>query len=457
MGPLAALRARLSTLTAFDAGRGGRARLAVATGVVARAWLVLVTLASIPITIGYLGNEGYALFLAMTSVVTWLQFTNLGIGAGLQNAMTEAVARNDAKAQQTLVSTAVVALAAITIGVLAALAAAFPFVNWARVFPATDARYLGELRNAMALTLVCFCVAMSLGFVPALLNARQESHIAYLLQIISGTAALVMVFAASRFNWGLTGIIAGTLGTSCLVSAATAIWLLFMRRIPQIRPSLAGFSPSVARRLMNRSSSFFVLTLTSAAFYQSDIFILTHMQSAEEAAPFGVAQRAYAQFGSLFAIVTGSLWVAYGHARAQGDAEWIERTYRRSRRVQALAFGFILLVMLSVGEYLLRIWVGSPAAPHFGLIAVLGVLFVVQQWTATHAQMLNGLDVVRPQVACLVINGIALLALSAIGARVMGPVGLAIGGILAYSLTSVWYLPYLVKRTIRKLREGKHR
>ena len=57
--PLAALWTRISTLAGFHAGRGGRARLAIAAGFAARAWLLVVALVSVPVTIRYLGNDGY--------------------------------------------------------------------------------------------------------------------------------------------------------------------------------------------------------------------------------------------------------------------------------------------------------------------------------------------------------------------------------------------------------------
>src|SRR6266404_3060366 len=76
----------------FHQGRGGRAKLAISTSVVSRAVSTLISLLILPITVRYLGNEGYGLMVTISSVVGWLQFTNMGIGLGLQNALTEETA-----------------------------------------------------------------------------------------------------------------------------------------------------------------------------------------------------------------------------------------------------------------------------------------------------------------------------------------------------------------------------
>jgi O-antigen/teichoic acid export membrane protein len=435
----------------FHKGRGGRVRLAAASGFSIRVVLAAVGFISLPITIHYLGNEGYGLMLAITSAVTWFQISTLGVGAGLQNALTEAIAKDDKPAQTTLVTTACVALGALALILLVLGAAIYPWIEWTKVFPPTTTRFLLELNWAVVVVFACFCANVFLGFVPAVLAARQENHIAFLGQLLGGTASLAMLLVATQFDWGLVGVVATGVGSSAAVGAGLAIWLLYFRGLPALRPRASAFSTAALRRLINRSTGFLILNLSNIAFFQSDMFILTHIAGADAVAPYGVTQRVYAQFAALFGIVTGSLWVAYGEAMALGDVQWIRRTYLRSRRTQAIVVAFVLVFMVVFGEPLLRLWVGPSAAPNVTLIAVLGAVFVAQQWTATHAMMLNGLDVVGPQVACLLINGALLIALSILGAMALGPTGLAIGALLAYAATSCWYLPLLVRRTLHRL------
>src|SRR5258708_4387781 len=187
----------------FHRGRGGRVRLAAVSGLGSRVALAVIGFISLPISIHYLGNEGYGLILAITSVVTWFQVSTLGVGAGLQNALTDAIARDDTHAQTTLVTTACVALGGPALRLPPFGAAIYPWVDWTRVFPPTTARFVPELNLAVVVAYACLCANVFLGFVPPIFAARQEFHIAYTGQLLSGVAGLAMLFVATRLDWGL--------------------------------------------------------------------------------------------------------------------------------------------------------------------------------------------------------------------------------------------------------------
>lgn len=440
----------------FHAGRGGRARLAAASGLGVRVTLALIGLVTLPISIGYLGNEGYGLLLTITSTITWLQLSTLGIGAGLQNSLTTATARGAVHEQAALVSTAFASLFAIGAVMAIIGGVLFPLVGWDHVFRPSTARYVRELPATVAVVFSCFCAGVVLSAVPATLAARQQLHVAYAAQLAGGLAALAGLILATHLDWGLPGVAASVVGPNVIVNAFTALYLFSRSETRFLRPAFRKFESKAFNRLARKSFGFLVLTLTTIAFYQTDMFILTHTVGPEEAAPYGVAQRVFAQLGAVFTIVTGSLWVAYGNAKAVGDVKWIRNAYRKSRQLQAVVLMGALVAMTLLGEPLLRWWVGERAAPHQELIAMVGILFVVQQWTATHAMVLNGLDVVRPQIFSLLLTGALVVIFSILGAKAYGALGLAGGAALGYVAVAGWHLPFLVRRTFERL-DARHR
>src|SRR5712671_6408231 len=113
----------------FHSGRGGRAKLAISTSLVSRVVTTAVSFVVLPISVRYLGNEGYGLMATITAVVGWLQFTNMGIGLGLQNALTEETAKGNKRTQNELVSTAVLSLMGIGLVLLVAGLLIFPHVS----------------------------------------------------------------------------------------------------------------------------------------------------------------------------------------------------------------------------------------------------------------------------------------------------------------------------------------
>src|SRR5947208_2902154 len=108
--------------------------------------------------------------------------------------------------------------------------------------------------------------------------------------------------------------------------------------------------------------------------------------------------------------------------------------------------------MMLFGHSALRWWVGTAAAPATILIIGVALYFCVRSWTALHAMLLNGLNVIQPQVWNLVLTAILALTLDLLLVTRLGPLGLAVGGLIAFAVAGAWYLPYL---TAKALREGE--
>jgi O-antigen/teichoic acid export membrane protein len=433
----------------FHAGRGGRAKLAISVSFFARIVTTATSFVILPITIRYLGNEGYGLMITISSVVGWLQFTNLGIGLGLQNALIEETARGNARAQKELVSTAVFSLLGIGLILLAVGLSIFPHVGWTRIFPPTTARFIAEVPWTVLVVFLGFISTIVLGFVGPIYAARQELHIGSIQNMLTSLLTLLGTFVAVQLNLGLLGIVLCTIGLTTVMQWSYALWTLYGRGLTEIRPAFSMISRFAAARIYKNGLNFLILQICNIAFFSIDAFLITRFLTVDQVTPYSVAQKVFLQTAGLFAIVTGSLWAAYGNAKAQGDFAWIRRTHGKMLRAFLLFFGGLSLFMVLVGHWLLAWWVGRPAAPPTFLIAGVALYFCAREWTALHAMLLNGLDVIRPQVWNLVLTAALTLGLDLLLVTRLGPLGLALGGFIAFATLGGWYLPYLVERTLR--------
>ena len=435
----------------FHSGRGGRAKLAISTSFISRVVTAAVSFVVLPITVRYLGNEGYGLMATITAVVGWLQFTNMGVGLGLQNALTDETAKKNLLAQKELVSTAVFSLLSIGIVLLVAGLIVFPHVQWLRVFPPTTSRFTAEIPWTVLLVFFGFVSTVVLGFIGPIYAARLEMHIGSFQAMFTGVLTLVGTFVAVHNRWGLFGVVACTIGVTALMQWSFAAWLLFARGISEIRPEISRVTKSAAGRIYKTGIDFFVLQLCNIAFFQIDAFLIAHFLTIDRVTPYSVAQKVFLQLDGLFAIVFGSLWSAYGNAKAQGDFSWIQRTHRKMVVMFLLSYGALTVFMAVFGHVLLSWWVGRVAAPGTILIIGVALYFCARSWTSLHAMLLNGLNIIRPQVWSLLVTAILTLSLDLILIMRLGPLGLAIGGFIAFTASGAWYLPYLTARAIHPL------
>ena len=83
-----------------------RAFLSTLASAAARGTVVLTSLLSVPLTLGYLGKERFGLWMVISSLVALLGLADLGVGNGLLNVLAKAYGKDDRDAARVGVSSA---------------------------------------------------------------------------------------------------------------------------------------------------------------------------------------------------------------------------------------------------------------------------------------------------------------------------------------------------------------
>src|SRR5688500_16255025 len=87
----------------------------VFTSFLAKGGSVIINLLLVPITIDYVNPTQYGIWLTLSSVIAWFGFFDIGLGNGLKNKLTEAIAKGDHLLGRKYVSTTYLVLTLISI------------------------------------------------------------------------------------------------------------------------------------------------------------------------------------------------------------------------------------------------------------------------------------------------------------------------------------------------------
>src|SRR5882757_3638825 len=74
---------------------------------------IATSFALVPLTLHYLDKERYGIWLTIFSLLGWLTFFDIGMGNGLRNKLSEALANNDTRMARIYISTAYAIVAAV--------------------------------------------------------------------------------------------------------------------------------------------------------------------------------------------------------------------------------------------------------------------------------------------------------------------------------------------------------
>lgn len=440
----------IATAESRSIQRHRRALLSGATGLTAKAINVGIAVVTVPITLRYLGNERFGLWMAISAVFAMAAFADFGIGNGVLNAVSTAFGRDDIDGIRRAISSGFAVLTAIAVFLLAIFFTSYRFVDWSAFFRVTSAQGRAEAGPAIAVFFTCFALNIPVDIVQRVQLGLQQGFRTNLWQVIAGIMSLVALLAAIEARLGLPWLVAALAGIPLVGVALNAVQFFFFSR----RDLLPGFhfvSIEAIRHIARLGGLFFVLQLVGAISVSADNFIVARVLGANAVSGFSVPQRLFTVVATLLTMLLTPFWPAYGEAAARNDRAWIARTLRRTL-FSALAFSSIAsLVLLIFSNAILRLWVGPQIHATFWLMLGLAAWSVLNCCSITLGVYLNGTGVVRFQIITASIFGIACLALKVLFVHIFGIGGVPWATTLAFIAillpAYLWYIPRLLRRT----------
>lgn len=415
----------LSTPQGRSHRRYKAAALTSGSAILARIASILLNFVSVPFALAYLGEEGFGLWMAMSSIIFFLTFADLGLGIGLQNHLADCYGRDDESTPRYLISSGmfimlILCLAAVAVGLWVV-----PAVDLNRLVKANSPVVRGQIQPTAQAMLIALGIGFPAGMIQRIYNAYQRGYWGYLQQAIGSCLALVGVLLCIRLEWGLPLMAFLFIGGRHLALLAGGL-LLFARK-RWARPSLFCVSWGHSRQIFSLGVIALGAQLSSLVLIGGIPLVLAARLGLDAVTPFSVTQKLLGALTMLLTMSLWPLWTAYTEAASRADWSWVQQAFRRSELFTYAMVGGVFLGAALAGQWVIGVWTRDPAAvPSFSLLMAWNV------WT-----VLQGID-----VACTVcLSGVNRLLGQATYGLACGLAGLAVAYWVAGShgpATTVW-------------------
>ncbi len=450
----------LATLLLFQASdvstRDGRAKerdrrilITAATSVGAKGASVAASIVLVPLILNYLGAERYGLWMTISSFVPLMGFTDLGVGFGLLNAVSEAHGKNDDYLAQEYVSSGLFMLAALAIALGLLFALVSGYVRWQAIFNVRSPLAALEAGPAVRIFIVCFLLNIVLGTAQKVQWGYQEGFMNSVWDIIGSVFMLVGAWIAVASKAGLPWVVLTLAGAQTLAGGFQCAALFGIRR-PWLIPKWRHVSWAAVGKIMRLGFFFFIIQAEVSLAYASDNIITAQVLGPEAVAQYSVAFRLFTIPSVILSMILMPLWPAYGEANARGDLPWIRSALWRSLKLTLLVAGICSGFLTIFGERIIVVWAGPNVRPSFGLVIGLAVWCVLGSLGNTLAMFLNGLGILGFQMSCGILVAIAAIVGKVVLAGVFGTAGIVWGTILGYAcfigVPYLFYVPRLLAR-----------
>ena len=284
---------------------------------------LLTSLVIVPITINYLNNEVYGIWMTITSILYWITTFDIGLGNGMRNYLAEALATNDTKLGKKYISTTMLLLSLIALSMAIVLLYPLITINFNSFFN-TNAIAGNELRMAVVIAVGFTLMNFVLKNIGMIFVAMQKYAINDLLSISGNVIALILIYILTKVTTGnLVLVVLAYTMTSCVAFLLAAIPLFWKH--PELKPSLRFFDKSLGKKIVGKGFGFFVIQISSClVIFGAANFFITQSCGPAAVTTYNIAYKFFNLLVIAYTIILAPMWNAYTDAYVKGDMQWIK-------------------------------------------------------------------------------------------------------------------------------------
>lgn len=342
---------------------------------VARVVAIMAGLAQVPLALHYLKNEACGLWMALAGTLQLLNFTDLGIGTGLQNKVSEAFGRDDLQEIRELHAAGWRLLGGIGLGfALLALPLCWllPWENW---FKIADPSLRTQLPAALAVLVGGFSLGLPLNAGMRLANGVQQGWMQGVWTAVGSVLGLVFVALGVWLRWPFA-VFTGVTAVAPAVANAGITWHIFRHlgeKFSRCVPHSVGVR---CPGLVRQGLLFFLPQISGAIMTGAPAIMIAGTLGSAAVLPFSLCQRLSSMMLLFQNMPFVALWPAFAEARSRGDYAWMLKTFKKSMRLALLSGVALGLFFALAAHWIILLWTQNQAA-----VPTLGTRLGFALWT----------------------------------------------------------------------------
>jgi putative LPS biosynthesis related polysaccharide transporter/flippase len=366
------------------------------------------------VTLHYLNNEIYGIWMTITSIIYWISVFDIGMGNGMRNYMTMAISKNNypearAYLSTTLFALTVIALVAVVLMILPLSLLDFNSVFNTRVLPSD------ELRNAMVVAFAFTMMLFVMKNISYVFMAMQKYALADLLTVASNVAALAIVYVLTKTTQGNLLLVVLAFTAAPVVTYLLAA-IPFFVSYPQLRPRFGEFRKDLLSKIVGKGLNFFFIQITSClVIYGASNMFIIQFCGPESVTVYNIAYKFFNLMAIAYTVIISPMWNAYTDAYIKGDYAWIRSNFRTSL-CSWLMIEVVGVVMLFLSHWFYRLWVGSAVSVPLSVSLSVFAFISLFNFNNAATYLINGLNKIRVQmITSIVVTALYLAAMLCFG------------------------------------------
>ncbi len=411
--------------------------------VAASAWISRITIAAVQIfairmLLSYLGEEKYAVYVILYSLLIWCNLAEFGISSSLQNYISESrVAKKD---YQVYLRTALqIMISLFLLSLFLLLLFSSPLQN----FLLANYLHINELKtlNIVFIIMVIFVVLAFVNVSIRILYAMQKGVVPNILQLLSYIVSAVLIFILNKYFYNNSFIILDLL--SFCLPQMLIMSIPFIKIFGKSFKEIFIIDKEIFKQILLRAVKFQGFAIMTTILLQTEYIIMAKTLSPNLIVTYNIFKKIFIFVAFIYTSLLSAFWPVSNEMFNSAQYIKLKKTLFKYCTIGiSLVAGFILCV------YLFKDFVIYILAPNeninvgFTFFMLFIIYYAIRVISDTYTMFLQSINVLKifwiytPFQVVISITAQYFLSLK------FGINGIILGLILAFAFTSFWACPY---------------
>lgn len=416
------------SINRFLAGnaRSIKAKKNVLASTIIRGADAIIYIFIVPLTLGYLNPYEYGVWLTLNSILVWINSFDIGLGNGLRNKLSVALAENNIEKARLYVSTTFFVLISI-ISFVYLIGLFFIYqIDWYSLLNVREGT-IDNLPDIVSVSFLFFCANFVLKTTGNVYQALQLPALNNLITFLGNFISLVVIFILTIISeTGSLFWVAFAYSAAPTVVYLIAYPITFKKYYRYLEPSIRFCSKNSLKDLMSLSVVFFVLQIAGVVLFGLSNVLISKLFGPDQVTPYNIAYRYFSFIPMLFVIIITPVWSAVTEAYVNKDFSWIGRCNKAIQKMLLIS-GFVALLMVLLSDMVYKVWVGDKVVIPIELSAVMAIYIFIYIWSLSFSYFLNGLGRLRIQMYCTLLAALCFYPVCSYLGERYGLLGVTMG------------------------------
>lgn len=398
---------------------------------------ILISLLYVPLLINTLNTYNYGIWLTITSMIAWINLFDVGLGNGLRNNLSKALAEDNSLKANYLISTSYVVLIIFVLFLVAVFSVVNIFVNWSVILNVSS-EMNAELKIVVSIVFYFFSLQFTLKLINSVLLAFQRPALSSLIIFIGQLISfLIILISVNFFRIDSFIYLAYIISFVPVVILLLFSFYIFNYPLKKYKPMLKYYKYDYIFEIFNLGIKFFFLQIITIIIYQTNNIIIAHRLGQSSVTDYNIAYKYIGIISMIFTIVLTPFWSATTEAYYKGDFAWIKKTIINLN----LIWGLMIIVgagLLFFADVIYYFWLGEKVKPNNTLLILIFIYFGIFMRYGIYGYILNGIGKVKLQLFITSIIAIFYVPTTLFFSKLYGLNGIIISMIVFAIMNALW-------------------